>query len=53
MEKLSQPSKEQIREWLARRRQHPAPIPDARQIRDQLGWQQVSPACKQAIQHAV
>ncbi len=52
MEKMNQPTKEQVRQWLARRRQHPAPIPDAQQIRDQLGWEQDSHACQQPIQRA-
>ncbi|WP_199688203.1 hypothetical protein [Noviherbaspirillum sedimenti] len=52
MENIHQPTKEQIREWLANRRKSPAPLPDAKQIRRQLGWEQNDHACQQPIQQA-
>lgn len=40
----NQPTKEQVRQWLSQRRQNPAPIPNAGQIRKQRGWEQDQPA---------
>ncbi|WP_199688102.1 hypothetical protein [Noviherbaspirillum sedimenti] len=52
MENIHQPTKEQIREWLANRRKSPAPLPDAKQIRRQLDWKQVDHADDYPIQQA-
>jgi hypothetical protein len=38
-----QPAKEDVRKWLAERWQQRAPIPDADQIRRQLGWEAAAP----------
>jgi L-amino acid N-acyltransferase YncA len=38
MKLIKRPTKEQIREWLAKRRRKHAPVPDIEQIRRQLGW---------------
>lgn len=38
MQQVSQPSKEQIREWLMQRQAVPAPLPNREQIRRELGW---------------
>jgi hypothetical protein len=39
MGNISRPSKEKVRDWLADRRIAATPLPDARQIRQQLGWE--------------
>ncbi|MDR3481770.1 MAG: hypothetical protein P4L91_13775 [Burkholderiaceae bacterium] len=33
-----QTNKERVREWLKRRRSNPAPLPEMKQIRRELGW---------------
>lgn len=38
MQSLVRPTKEQVRAWLAERRQAGLPPPDCEQIRRQLGW---------------
>jgi hypothetical protein len=38
MAAIKQPSKEQVREWLASRWRTSVPVPDIDQIRQQLGW---------------
>ncbi|WP_158592268.1 hypothetical protein [Noviherbaspirillum sedimenti] len=47
MENIHQPTKEQIREWLANRRQSHAPLPEAAHIRQQLGWEPVDRPCEE------
>jgi hypothetical protein len=34
----NRPTKEQVRAWLAERRQAGQPLPNCEQIRQQLGW---------------
>jgi len=41
MNKLDQPSKGQVREWLMQRRAKHDPPPDGEQIRRELGWRLV------------
>lgn len=36
-----QTNKELVREWLKRRCSNPAPLPDMKQIRRELGWMPV------------
>ncbi len=43
MECVCQPTKEDIRKWLTERWQQRSPIPDAEQIRRQLGWDVARP----------
>lgn len=38
MERIHQPSKEEVREWLRERQAGHMPLPDATQIRRELGW---------------
>lgn len=38
MQQVSQPGKEQVREWLQQRRASPLPPPNLEQIRRELGW---------------
>ena len=38
MNSIRQPSKEQVREWLAQRRESRSPPPGIEEIRVQLGW---------------
>lgn len=38
MERIRQPTKEQVREWLRKRQDKPEPPPDTEQIRRALGW---------------
>jgi hypothetical protein len=38
MDRINQPSKEQMREWLRERQAEHTPPPDAAQIRRELGW---------------
>lgn len=38
MKLLKQPNKEQIRRWLIGRATYPAPLPSAKEIRQQVGW---------------
>jgi hypothetical protein len=38
MDRNKQPSKESVREWLKQRQEKPAPLPEADQIRRELGW---------------
>jgi hypothetical protein len=38
MRKINQPSKEQVRHWLAERQVERKPLPDAKQIRQVLRW---------------
>lgn len=38
MDGTRQPNKEQVREWLAKRRESRSPPPDIDEIRIQLGW---------------
>jgi len=45
METRQRPTKEQVREWLASRRQSHAPLPNAEHIRHELGWEQVDRTC--------
>ena len=52
MDNIHQPTKEQIRQWLANRRQSLDPLPDAEAIRRQLDWKQVDHAWQQPIQQA-
>lgn len=44
MKHIKQPTKEQVRDWLAKRRNNFSPIPDIEQIRQELGWKIDSPA---------
>lgn len=39
MASIIRPTKEQVRAWLAERRQHGLPLPSCEQIRSQLGWE--------------
>jgi hypothetical protein len=34
----TQPTKEQVREWLNRRQKNPERLPDIEQIRREVGW---------------
>ena len=43
MDKLTQPSKEKVRDWLQHRRLKNDPPPDIAQIRRELGWGFVEP----------
>ncbi|CAN5408351.1 hypothetical protein BH11PSE11_BH11PSE11_00020 [soil metagenome] len=38
MNRIDQPSKQQVREWLSQRREAHTPPPDIAQIRRELGW---------------
>jgi hypothetical protein len=38
MRDSASPSKEQVRDWLARRHAERKPLPDINQIRRELGW---------------
>ena len=38
MERISAPTKEQVREWFLQRQAKPEPPPDIEQIRRMLGW---------------
>jgi hypothetical protein len=38
MDRINQPSKEHVREWLRERQTGHTPPPDAAQIRRELGW---------------
>jgi hypothetical protein len=38
MQKFTQPSKQDVRDWLINRRLKNAPLPDIGQIRTELGW---------------
>jgi hypothetical protein len=44
MEKIIQPSKQCIREWLRHRQLKNGPPPDLAQIRRELGWTMAGPA---------
>lgn len=44
MDRISQPSKEHVREWLRERQEEHTPPPDAAQIRRELGWRLVEGA---------
>jgi hypothetical protein len=39
MFKSTQPTKEQIRDWMAQRTAEHHPLPDIKQIRRELGWE--------------
>lgn len=41
MKKIMKPNKEEIRDWLRRRRDSNEPLPDRTQIQHQLGWKLV------------
>lgn len=41
MSKFQQPSKEIVRNWLRARIEQRRPLPDAKQIRRELGWELV------------
>ena len=43
MGSIDRPTKEQVRAWLAERRQAAQPLPSGDQIRRQLGWQYCTP----------
>ncbi|HEX8604871.1 MAG TPA: hypothetical protein VF774_19660 [Pseudoduganella sp.] len=43
MARINRPTKEQVRVWLAERRQHSLPLPSCEQIRSQLGWEYSTP----------
>ena len=43
MDSINRPTKEQVRSWLAQRRQGSQPLPDFEQIRRQLGWDYCGP----------
>jgi hypothetical protein len=47
MNKLHQPSKEQIRQWLHERKKSRAPLPDRQQICEELGWMHLSDETRQ------
>ena len=38
MDRQSQPTKEQVRQWLLQRQERREPLPTADEIRRQLGW---------------
>lgn len=38
MNKSTNPSKEQVRDWLGQRQSDHRPLPDIKQIRRELGW---------------
>jgi hypothetical protein len=42
MDGITQPGKEAVREWLVRRRAAFRPLPDAEQIRRELGWKLIA-----------
>jgi hypothetical protein len=44
MEKITQPTKEAVRDWLTNRRLNHDPLPDIGQIRLELGWRLAGPA---------
>jgi len=41
MYQSKQPSKEQVRNWMAQRQSEHKPPPDPKQIRRQLGWEMI------------
>ena len=41
MDQTKQPSKEAVRNWLQSRQEERRPLPDAQQIRRELGWEMV------------
>ena len=41
MNKVEQPSKQQVRDWLVQGHLNPAPPPSMAQIRRELGWSMV------------
>lgn len=43
MDRIKQPDKESVREWLRQRQKNSAPLPDNEQIRRELGWKLVEP----------
>ncbi|MES2258494.1 MAG: hypothetical protein V4724_08245 [Pseudomonadota bacterium] len=46
MGSTNRPTKEQVRIWLLERRQAGQPLPDGRQIRQQLGWEYRAPGMR-------
>ncbi len=38
MDKVKQPSNQEVRDWLARRQDEHKPPPDPKEVRRQLGW---------------
>lgn len=43
MDRIIQPDKEAIRDWMRQRRTRTLPLPDTEQIRRELGWKLVRP----------
>ncbi len=41
MDQTKQPTKEAVRNWLQSRQEERRPLPDAQQIRRELGWEMV------------
>lgn len=41
MDQTKQPTKEAVRNWLQSRHEERRPLPDAEQIRRELGWEMV------------
>lgn len=50
MNKFTQPTKEQVRQYMEARRARQAPLPSIKEIQRQLGWQLVE-LMKQDIQY--
>jgi len=49
MELTKQPTKEAVRNWLQSRQEQRRPLPDAQQIRRELGWEMVRDEQQQRV----